>query len=146
VGAQKLNEVAGHELKRIDYHETAVWLNEKYSWATVISSDDNEKEKCNQLNIGTSLQDEILVKNNLIKPDIRSAEFFEIVRQYDSYEWKDVYNNVYPKLMNDLYYLIGRYEFIKRFSSNPNPLFTREEKLLLEIEQKRIDYYIKEKE
>lgn len=144
--AQKLNDVAGHKLKLIDHHETAVWLNEKYSWATVIPSEYNEKEKRYQLTSGTSLFYEILVKNNLLKPDIRLAEFCEIVRQYDSYEWKDVYNNVYPKLMNDLYYLIGRYEFIKRFSSNPNPLFTREEKLLLEIEQKRIDYYIKEKE
>jgi oligoribonuclease NrnB/cAMP/cGMP phosphodiesterase (DHH superfamily) len=136
------------KIQLLDHHATAEGLN-KYNWAKVSVHEnalpgikDGREER---LASGTSLFFQFLWDNGLTK-DESLIDFVEQVRKWDSWEWHNVYGGeTTPKQLNDLFYLIGRYEFTDRFVGNPDVTFTTTERKLLEIEQKRIEFYIKGK-
>lgn len=151
--AQKIDMVnsISHSWVLLDHHPTALGLN-KYDWATVnpiqFSRYDEQEEKSS----GTSMLHQYLIANDMLdfsyvnERDLALDIFVEYVRQYDTWEWNTKYNHIEPKKLNDLYYIIGREEFIDRFSVDPNPTFTETEKLILELEQQRIDKYVESNE
>ncbi|MER2007440.1 MAG: hypothetical protein ABS939_08300 [Psychrobacillus sp.] len=133
----------------IDHHATALHLAEKYSWCEVRVEESNlfEGEDLSRKNVkssGTSLFYKFLRNKHLpsLMKNPKLKRFVDNVRLYDTWEWTTVYNYETPKKLNDLLYIIGREKFIDRFVSEPLPLFTNAEKILLEIEEHRINKYI----
>ena len=81
-----------------------------------------------------------------IKAEIH--EFVELVRMYDTWDWTRINKGVgYVAYQLDLLHsTIGHYKFVKRFRENPQMIFTHTEQTILEIEQKRIDRLLKDKQ
>lgn len=135
--AERIEQTCGDRLVLIDHHETALWLND-YGWArvTVYEGEDSRAS-------GTSLFYNFLAENRLIKRDAKKLkEFAECVRRYDTWEWQTKYKDEHPKRLNDLLKVFGRYVFCDRFTENPSIDFTKTEQTILDIEQRRIKYYI----
>jgi uncharacterized protein len=147
--AAMIEDVSPDNVTLIDHHGTAEWLNE-YSWSNVTTTEYNDKEKRNQITSGTSLLFDFLDDKGLMshleeQEYDEMKEFVEKVRRYDSWEWKLVYGDNEAFQLNGLFYLIGRYKFLDRFVKKCNVNFTKTEKTLLEVEQNRMDYYIRTK-
>lgn len=104
----------GDKFILIDHHKTASHLNNMYQWSNVVVS------KHNQLECGTSLFYEFLTKHglfNYLSEGQKTALdiFVEKVRRYDTWEWKDKYNDIEAKQLNRLFYLIGEDLFMERY-------------------------------
>lgn len=137
----ELIEKTSHETlpmwRLIDHHGTALDLNE-YKWANVQTKEDERKAS------GTSLF--LAHLNRLITVDEDGLEeFTETVRRYDTWEWQTKYADKEPKKLNDLLFILGRERFISRFASDLSLDFTESERLLLELEQEKIDAYVEAK-
>ncbi|OME55512.1 hypothetical protein BSK59_13630 [Paenibacillus odorifer] len=128
----------------IDHHATAKWLND-YHWASV---DDTELSSYPgeefMKSSGTSLFYNYLWEHEIANMSY-VLEFIEKVRRYDTWDWQNKYNDIHSKQLNDLLYIIGRDKFVQRFVDNPSIKFSEGEKLLLEVEQMKIDKYIETK-
>ncbi|WCK54009.1 oligoribonuclease [Aneurinibacillus sp. Ricciae_BoGa-3] len=122
----------------LDHHQTAGWLNQ-YEWASVQVRHENEK-----LASGTSLYYRHLTDSRLLAESEKLSAFVELVRQYDTWDWKEL-NNQHAKQLNDLFYITGRDRFLNRFVYDSSIEFTEAEVMLLELEQDKIDKYIKSK-
>lgn len=136
--AKELDKIK-NKVQLLDHHPTALFLNE-YDWANV--EIECEKGKT----CGTKMLFDFLKKDN-INPSI--CYFVELVRKYDTWEWKDKYNDEIPKQLNDLMYMIGKEEFsedmIYKTRSN-EILFDNLYCKLLELKQREIDNYILKKD
>lgn len=121
----------------LDHHQTADWLNQ-YEWAQVIVERNGVRES------GTTLLYEYLVQSGFLQADEALGRYVELVRQYDTWEWKEN-GNLHAKRLNDLFYILGRDRFFRRFTEDYSPEFTETESLLLEMEQEKIEKYIKGK-
>ena len=135
----------------IDHHKTAQHL-DIYNWATVkVNTDDH-------LHCGTELVYEYLLEefSNEFNDDLRHitsslGRFVELVRRYDTWLWKTKYNDTKPKIINDLFTIYGIDDFVidinnKLFPNEEEELIDEQDELVLKVEQKRIDRYIKKKE
>ena len=101
------------KIKIFDHHKNN--FKRDYEFCNIKIKD--EKGLC----CGTSLFYQYLLNNNYLKPTKTLVEFVELTRQYDTWEWKDIYNNT---LANDLnlifvatdrnYYLQKMLECIKK--------------------------------
>lgn len=143
--ADIIEESFADKVQLIDHHGTATWLN-KYGWACVQVTESLlpglKDSRTERLASGTSLFFHFLWENELLdNSDL--VDLVEQIRQYDTWEWKNVYNNQTPKQLNDLLMLIGRYKFVDRFVENNEVIFTKSERDLLDVENKRIERYIK---
>ena len=130
-----------------------MWLND-YKWALVAEYLDEEN---NTKHCGTVMFYENLINFYIPKPHTRNVfldnfsalDFVEIVRQYDTYEWKSKYNNVLPKQINDLMYILGRDTFIETVLDKLSILrdyeLTEQDLKLLKRNQETIDHYIESK-
>ncbi len=122
----------------LDHHESADWLN-KYDWARVIQVDENDNVNTS----GTSLFAGYLEENGY---DVSSLiEFVELVRRYDTWDWYNIHGDLEAKRLNDLFWLIGRDRFIKKFHGQLQTIgyfLTEQDLLFLEIEQEKIDRYV----
>lgn len=119
----EINSVVDYEAQKriftlLDHHKTAEFLN-KYDWATVIDLNQS-------LNIegykesGTSLFYDYLVNNNLLKRTAILNQFVNLVRMYDTWEWKqyqDTEVGQMAKDTNDILYIVGRDEFIETYTN-----------------------------
>lgn len=123
----------------LDHHSTAEWLN-KYDWAYVTSVDYHNKKTA-----GTSLFYDWLIQNDKLDyKDWNAAQFTELVRSYDTWDW-DRDNNQHAKDLNDLLHILGQSRFIKRFSEDIDPEFLSHEVMMLDIERNNTEAYIKRK-
>lgn len=140
--ADELNNIS-NKVVLLDHHKTALYLNE-YSYAIVQVEDETVGKLC-----GTYLFYEYLKKNYKEFNDIFALKtFVDYVRMYDTWEWKDKYNNIIPKRLNDLMYMDGVNEFIDKMIyrlGNNFPIFDDKDILKLDIEQKNIDSYVAQK-
>jgi oligoribonuclease NrnB/cAMP/cGMP phosphodiesterase (DHH superfamily) len=129
------------EFVLIDHHITALWLN-KYEW-TWVSEYHDEGIKSS----GTTMfhQNISHYKNILFVDD-----FIESIRRYDTWEWKDKYNDIIPKQINDLMYILGRDIFIEdviyQLENNLEYNISQQNMELLNRKQKEIDDYIDSKD
>lgn len=137
----------------LDHHETALWLN-KYDWATVrveevLIDSDRETDKTS----GTYMFYRYLLEreNDWSLYHVNECQiynFADIVRKYDTWQWKNKYNDTTPKQWNDLYYILGRERFIEQTLGkiiNSDVKLNKNDLILLELEQEKIDRYIEGK-
>lgn len=134
---EKLSSYAREKFMLLDHHQTAEGLNE-YDWAQVTVEQNGVRES------GTTLFYRHLIKEGWLLDNPDLARYVEMVRQYDTWDWKEN-NNLHAKQLNDLFYILGRDRFVSRFIADCSPDFTDSEKMLLEIEQEKIEKYIKGK-
>ena len=127
----------------LDHHKTALWLNE-YPYALVQVEDESVGKMC-----GAYLFYEYLKKNHKEFDDTPALKLFiDYVRMYDTWEWKEKYDNIIPKRLNDLMYIDGPNEFIDKMTYRlGNNLFILDDTDLmkLQIEQTYINSYVAQK-
>ncbi|MUK90424.1 oligoribonuclease [Ornithinibacillus sp. L9] len=141
---KKLDEFAqaGGGLQLIDHHKTALHFN-NYEWGHVEVEDEVGK-----LNSATSLLYEYLVEQNHLEPTPAIAEYVELVRQYDTWEWEKNDNQDAQRL-NALFFLISIDEFedkmMERLQSSDHFHFDSFEQKILDMEENKTDRYIRRK-
>ena len=127
----------------LDHHKTALWLNE-YLYALVQVEDESIGKMC-----GAYLFYEYLKKNHKEFDDTPALKLFiDYVRMYDTWEWKEKYDNIIPKRLNDLMYIDGPNEFIDKMVyrlGNNLFIFDDTDLMKLQIEQTYINSYITQK-
>ena len=127
----------------LDHHKTALWLNE-YPYALVQVEDESVRKMC-----GAYLFYEYLKKNHKEFDDTPALKLFiDYVRMYDTWEWKEKYDNIIPKRLNDLMYMDGPNEFIDKMVyrlGNNLFIFDDTDLMKLQIEQTYINSYITQK-
>lgn len=142
----------GYKFQLLDHHGTALELN-KYKWSNVIVEDEliwNEAVYKNKeyKTSGIYLFYKYLLENQLLEKKDYLDHFVELVRQYDTWDWHNIFNNHEPKKWNDLFYIIGKdrfiYYIVQTLSKGKCNLNSRY-KFLLTIEQEKIDRYVKSK-
>ncbi|MGM9988157.1 MAG: DHH family phosphoesterase [Bacillaceae bacterium] len=126
----------------IDHHKTALHLNE-YEWGNVLVEDEEGK-----LTSATSLFYDYLVKHEMLKATDVVTEFVELVRQYDTWEWEKN-DNYQAHQLNMLFFLVSIDEFeekmIQRLQTSDHFDFDEFEKKLLNMEEDKIERYIRRK-
>lgn len=143
------------KVRLFDHHLTALWLNQ-YVWCHVQV---NAPEDSYFKSSGTELFAMHLFENeqfdhydsNVIANIYR---FVEIVRDYDTWRWKELGNDgIVCKQVNDLLHIYGRDEFIEYIIDsiyfdidNVFPLICGTPLALLEQKQKDINRYIEKKD
>ena len=140
--ANALNNVSDKVIL-LDHHKTALWLNE-YPYALVQVEDESVGKMC-----GAYLFYEYLKKNHKEFDDTPALKLFiDYVRMYDTWEWKEKYDNIIPKRLNDLMYMDGPNEFIDKMVyrlGNNLFIFDDTDLMKLQIEQTYINSYIAQK-
>jgi uncharacterized protein len=133
------------DLALLDHHKTALFLND-YEWAEVRLY---HPIFPNIAESGTSLLYSYLQTAWNASYSIRDFVFVEMVRKYDTWEWQTKYNDIIPKRLNDLFLIYRGERFVKHISHYLNrvidEIFGETENLLLDLEQERIDDYVKSK-
>jgi len=132
----------------LDHHNSASWLN-KYKWATIKETLTDNKT------CGTELFYEYVFKK-YYNPTISFGQaatigyFVELVRRYDTYDWKKL-NDLKSKELNDLFLILGTNRFYKDYDiindklfGNRNALETKEN-FLIGLQQETTGNYIKGK-
>ena len=141
--ADALNNVSDKVIL-LDHHKTALWLNE-YPFALVQVEDESVGKMC-----GAYLFYEYLKKNYEEFNDTLTLKLFvKYVRMYDTWEWKEKYDNIIPKRLNDLMYMDGPNEFIDKMIyrlGNNLAIFDDTDLMKLQIEQTYINSYIAQKD
>jgi uncharacterized protein len=141
---QRLDEFYqnGGKLQLIDHHKTAMHYND-YPWGHVVVEDGEGK-----LTSATSLLYEYLLSHQLINPTEAVKEFVDLVRQYDTWEWEKNENQD-AKRLNALFFLVSMDEFeekmITRLQSSEHFHFDEFEKKILDMEEDKIERYIRRK-
>ncbi|MEC1374958.1 DHH family phosphoesterase [Heyndrickxia oleronia] len=132
----------GGKVQLIDHHKTALHFNE-YSWGHVVVEDEEGK-----LTSATSLLYEYLVSHQYLEPTNAIAEFVELIRQYDTWEWEKN-DNQQAQRLNALFFLISIDEFeekmLQRLQEDDHFDFDEFETKLLEMEEHKIERYIRRK-
>lgn len=140
--ANALNNISDKVIL-LDHHKTALWLNE-YPFALVQVEDESIGKMC-----GAYLFYEYLKKNHEEFNDTLALKLFvKYVRMYDTWEWKEKYDNIIPKRLNDLMYMDGPNEFIDKMIyrlGNNLAIFDDTDLMKLQIEQTYINSYIAQK-
>ncbi|MED3550813.1 oligoribonuclease [Cytobacillus praedii] len=130
------------KVQLIDHHKTSLSLNE-YEWGHVVVEDEEGK-----LTSATSLLYDYLIKHQHLNPTNAISEFVELVRQYDTWEWEKN-NNQQARRLNALFFLISIDEFeekmIQRLKQEDFFYFDEFEKKLLDMEDDKIERYIRRK-
>jgi uncharacterized protein len=141
---EKINQFVsdGGRAKLIDHHKTALHFNE-YSWGNVKVEDES-----GTLTSAASLVYDYLVQENHLARNGALDEFVELVRQYDTWDW-DILNNYKAKNLNDLFFMVSIEEFeermVPRLTSGDTFDYDDFEKKLLEMEEDKIERYIRRK-
>ncbi|EOO44237.1 MULTISPECIES: DHH family phosphoesterase [Bacillus] len=155
--AELIEEHCPTKVRLLDHHGTATWLDDKYFWALV-----EEKREDGSINSGTNLLFEELQLQGYFKGERYQDAltiFVEMVRRYDSWEWKNIYDDQNPMQLNNLFFLVGINKFVKRYVDRFNTLelftvregywmemFDETDVAVLTIDNKKKEAYIKRKE
>jgi oligoribonuclease NrnB/cAMP/cGMP phosphodiesterase (DHH superfamily) len=124
----------------IDHHLTSAWTN-KYSWAT--SREKDEKGLCS----GTSLFYEYLLSTGF-KANASTDSFVEQVRRWDTWEWKNIYNDLEAKKLNDYLKVVGPYRYEDKILANlknDKSAIDEDSDYIIKLEQERNDDYIQKR-
>jgi oligoribonuclease NrnB/cAMP/cGMP phosphodiesterase (DHH superfamily) len=128
----------------IDHHKTAEWLN-KYWWAEIKEYITTDIKNSGTMAFYSRLRNDGVFDNN----GSTIFDFAEIVRKYDTYEWKTKYNELLPKQVNDLFHILGRDRFmdyvLTQFKNNNKFELSQQDIMLLKTHQEKIDTYIESK-
>jgi uncharacterized protein len=141
---KRINEFyqEGGKVQLIDHHKTALHYND-YPWGHVVVEDEEGK-----LTSATSLLYDYLMSHQHIEESDAVTEFVELVRQYDTWEWEKNDNHDAQRL-NALFFLVSMDEFeekmISRLQTSEHFHFDEFEKKILDMEEDKIDRYIRRK-
>lgn len=132
----------GGSVRLLDHHKTSLHLN-RHAWACVqVEYDDG------RLASAASLLYDYLLQHRWLPPRPAIAEFVELVRQYDTWEWER-HDNVRAKRLNDLFFLLDLDEFTDRLADRLMKeeafAFTEFENRILDLEEEKIERYIRRK-
>ncbi|TJY43999.1 oligoribonuclease [Cohnella pontilimi] len=135
-------EEAGLNVKLIDHHKSSLHLNQ-YPWANVrVAYDDG------RLASATSLFFDYLSQQGLLQPTEALTQFVELIRQYDTWEW-EANDNPRAIQLNHLFFMTSLDEFEEdmtdRMKQPEGFAFTEFEQKLLELEEEKIERYIRRK-
>ncbi|MEK3886155.1 DHH family phosphoesterase [Bacillus sp. FSL K6-3431] len=132
----------GGRVQLLDHHITALPFND-YEWGHVVVEDDQGK-----LTSATSLFYKYLLSHQLIKSSDVVAEFVELVRQYDTWEWEKN-DNHRARRLNALFFLVSIEEFeekmISRLKASDHFSFDEFENKILDMEENKTERYIRRK-
>ncbi|MFD1737264.1 DHH family phosphoesterase [Bacillus salitolerans] len=132
----------GGKVQLIDHHRTAEHLNQ-YKWAIV-----QVEEEDGKLSSATSLLYRYLLDNRYLESSQALDQFVELIRQYDTWEW-DQNNNLKAKRLNDLFFLMSIEEFeekmLHKVTKNDDFTYDEFEERILDMEEEKIDRYLKRK-
>lgn len=129
----------GEKVVLLDHHPTALFLN-RYSWAKVEEYFDIEEKTC-----ATRLLYDYFNADGNVYLDT----FVEKVRLFDTWLWKEKYNDEDAKYLNDLRYILGKEDFANSLISkikSKSTLFNEFDLKLLAIKQREIDSYVEKKD
>jgi len=133
---------SGGKVSLIDHHKSALHFND-YEWASITVEEAEDK-----LASATSLFYDHLVQNEHLQPSDAIAEYVELVRQYDTWEWERNENWAAQRL-NALFFLVSIDEFeekmIERLKGSDHFEFDEFEKRILDMEEDKIERYIRRK-
>lgn len=133
---------AGGKVQLLDHHKTSLHLND-FEWGHAVVEDNEGK-----LTSATSLFYEYLLSHHLLEPSDVISEFVELVRQYDTWEWEKNENHDAHRL-NALFFLVSIEEFeekmISRLQTSDHFYFDEFETKILDMEEGKIDRYIRRK-
>ncbi len=147
---EKVNRMGSIEIKLFDHHETALWLADTYTWATVLKyePEEDKDEGRTRLTCATRVFEQYLI-SKYGHMSTRSSVLVEMIRKYDTWEWSTHYLDSQPKDLNDVYRLYGADHFIKKMRNYleclTNAILTGRDYELLNLEQSRFDKYVEEK-
>lgn len=129
------DSICGLEL--LDHHESALFLNFHY-WCNI-------KTEINGIKTSGAELFALSIFDGKIPNEIQNM--IENIKLYDTWLWSER-NDITPKKLNDLFLLLGFNDFEKGLiESNYNVNnFIENNKLLLKIQQNKIDKYIKKKD
>jgi len=155
--AKAIDNKFPEKVKLLDHHATAQNLN-SYTWALVRV----KNEKYDYKESGTNLFFEHLLQNGFFKDKIyydALSVFVEKIRRYDTWEWKEKYDDRTALKLNDLFWLIGIDDFVQsyvgKFSDNELfnlydgewlEMFDSWHMKVLEVDEKKKLSYINQKE
>lgn len=132
----------GGNVTLIDHHKTALNLND-YTWGNVTVAYPDGHLAC-----ATSLLYDYLVEHYDLEKTNALNEFVDLVRQWDTWEW-DRNKTMNAKRLNDLFYMLSIDEFeermVRRLTSEESFSFDDFEEKLLDMEETKIERYIKRK-
>lgn len=95
----------------LDHHKSEIDEgNGKYPFVNIVVN--NEKGKTS----GTSLFYDYLVSEGLLKSNACLDELVELTRQYDTWEWKEVYNNDKARMLHILFEQLGYKKYIEQIN------------------------------
>ena len=116
-----------------DHHKSALEENfNKYDFTTIKISGENGR--CS----GTSLFYEYLISNNYLKNIKAIEDFVELTRRYDTWEWKNIYNDEKAHELTLLFDILGCngyittiFDKLKNIDQDANFEFNNMEKMLI---------------
>lgn len=138
------NECKHTQIKLIDHHKTALWLN-KFPWAWVIVSSKHMYGEVKHS--GTNLVYRYLGSASFetyVGLDADIPDLVENIRLYDTWEWKDQKLPI-PGELNKLFSTLGQDRFIRRFTENSKVEFSESEQLVLTLEKENVSRFINTK-
>ena len=131
------------KLKVFDHHKT--YLDDNYTKYPFVKVEiENSKGLCS----GTSLFYEYLIENNILIETNVVKEFAELTRQYDTWEWKTIYNNEKARELTILFDALGTEGYInfmyEKLKTNTEFEFSELEKILINNKKQVINDRVNE--
>lgn len=103
---------------------------------------ENDEGKCS----GTSLFYDFLLQRGDLNKEDKITYLVELIRRYDTWEWKTKYNDEMPLKLKVLFDILGKEEFISNVSNKikmDEELFTIQELDLIESKTEEIKHKVK---
>ena len=139
----KLIENANINIKLLDHHNTAYFLN-KYDWATVTETGDKELT-CGTELLFKELEEEFKGIDTNLYENIKRV--VTAIQRYDTWLWDTKYNDITARKLNDLFSAYGSKKFLKildDYNCDMDKIF-KEYSMVIEIEENNIQKAIDKK-
>lgn len=139
----------GVRILLLDHHPTALWLN-KYKWCRVIIEENGEKTSGTEMvfNEYKPVFDTISTFSQSTKDGVdKLQDLVTQIKRYDTWLWSEKYKDNKPKILNDLFYILGSKRFIESVVENSYDvdLILDKYSLILELQQEKIQKYVEKK-
>ena len=125
------------KISHFDHHQSNLYVS-KYPFSTVLT------EAFGHPTCGTELFYDELVKKGLLKPTPAIDTFVELIRSYDTWDWKKD-NNLLAYDLSSFFKTVGPTQFIKDFTKHLKKAksfaFSQTQELLINLRKKEVEEY-----
>ena len=144
--AELINNTKDLNLVLLDHHPTSEWLN-KYNWAKVLVDGAFEKTSGTEMLFNYLLSTDCNILFNNKENLYNIISLVQRIKRYDTWLWKDKYNDESAKKLSDLFYILGGINFITRLNEYKYnaDLLINEYEYLLKAQQEKINKYMEKK-